>query len=103
MGDFPMSGFAYGGGDQAPVQAYGHADLTVISPTGSSVVAFPRAGWALDKARTTHDLNTVRLTLDLAVCGPSNLIRHAYTVFAVTVPLDSTHATQHTFPSPSNP
>jgi len=40
VGDFPMSGFAYGGGDQAPVQAYGHAELTIISLTGSSVVAF---------------------------------------------------------------
>ena len=98
-----MSGFAYGGGDQAPVQAYGHAELNVMSSTGGSVVAFPRAGWALDRARTTHDLNTVRLSLDLAVCGPLNLIRLAYTVFAVTVPLESTHATQHTFPNPNNP
>ena len=75
----------------------GHADLKVISMTGIPP-ALPAAGWAVDRTQAIHDLNVVRLVVDLAVWGPTTIMRIAYSLFIVTSPFATTTATKRTFP-----
>jgi hypothetical protein len=67
-----------GGGD---VQIHGHIRLPV---TGS--VPIPLAGWGVDQTRAVHSGNHINLVADLAVLGPSRLMRLAYSLFVTISP-----------------
>jgi hypothetical protein len=73
------------------------ANLKVISLSGVRPV-LPAAAWAVEKTEVVHDLNVVRLVVDIAVWGPTTLMRIAYSVFVMTMPLTETNATTHAFP-----
>jgi hypothetical protein len=77
----------------------GFGDLPVRSRTGVRP-KLPSAAWSVERTQVLHDLNTVRLIIDLAVWGPTTLMRLAYSVFVVTMPLTSANATTHVFPNP---
>ena len=55
---------------------------------GSSSVPVPAGGWAVDRTRTARSANQIQLLIDLAVAGPSSLLRLAYSLF-VTIPARS--------------
>lgn len=100
MGYFPH------GLDLAPADLHafgrvggGFGDLSVRSRTGIRP-KLPAAAWSVEKTQVIHDLNAVRLIVDIAVWGPTTLMRLTFSVFVVTMPLTSSNATTHTFPQP---
>ena len=76
---------------QGFVTVRGTVSLPVTgSSTGSTMVPLSAAGWAVDRTRAIQSANHIQLVVDLAVLGPSALLRLAYSMFVTILPRDLT-------------
>lgn len=81
-------GWSEGGAVQVSVQVGGPVSLPVIG--GSVGLTIAGAGWAVDRTQAVHTGKHVDLVADLAVRGPVNLFRLAYSMFVTISPRNNT-------------
>ena len=69
------------------VQVSGHVALPVVGGGAQQItLPIPSAGWAVDRARARQSGTQIELLIDLAVAGPSHLLRLAYSLFVMISP-----------------